>query len=63
MPTVFVEEGDAKHVLIAEAARWKADCIFVGTAGHSRLGRFLLGSVSATVAARAACSVELVRPE
>jgi len=35
---------------------------FVGSAGFSnRLERFVLGSVSAAVAARAHCSVEVVR--
>ncbi|MCA1575337.1 MAG: universal stress protein [Acidobacteria bacterium] len=39
-----------------------ANCIFVGSTGFSnRLERFLLGSVSAAVANRAECSVEVVR--
>jgi nucleotide-binding universal stress UspA family protein len=54
-------EGDPKHVLVDEAAKWGADVIFLGAAGHSRVERFLLGSVSAAVAARASCSVEVVR--
>ena len=57
----FVVEGDPKRVLLHEAERWGADCIFVGAKGHSRRERFLLGSVSAAVAARARCSVEIVR--
>ena len=56
-----VVEGDPKRVLPTEAESWGADCIFVGAKGHSRLERFLLGSVSASVAARAHCSVEVVR--
>ena len=57
-----VEEGDPKRVLPAIAERWGANCIFVGATGHSnRLERFLLGSVSTAVAARAHCSVEVVR--
>lgn len=57
-----VEEGDPKRVLPAIAERWGANCIFVGATGHSnRLERFLLGSVSAAVAARAHCSVEVAR--
>jgi hypothetical protein len=39
-----------------------ADCIFVGARGLSQVERFLLGSVSSAVAARASCSVEVVRP-
>ncbi|MDB5732814.1 MAG: Universal stress protein UspA-like nucleotide-binding protein [Variovorax sp.] len=59
--TSFVEEGDPKRVLLEVAERWKADCIFIGAKGHGGLDRFLLGSVSAAVAARAGCSVEVVR--
>lgn len=59
-----VEEGDPKHVLPKSAAKWGADCIFVGATGFSnRFERFVLGSVSAAVAARAHCSVEVVRPQ
>jgi len=57
----FVVEGDPKRVVLHEAERWGADCIFLGARGHSRRERFLLGSVSAAVAARAHCSVEIVR--
>jgi nucleotide-binding universal stress UspA family protein len=54
--------GNPNHVLIDEAERWHADCIFVGAnAVGSRLERFLLGTTSAAVAARAHCSVEVVR--
>lgn len=59
--TPVVEEADAKKLLVEEAERWSADCIFLGAKGHSAIERFLLGSVSATVAARASCSVEVVR--
>jgi len=57
----FVFEGDPKRVLVHQAEKWGADCIFLGAKGHSRRERFLLGSVSAAVAARAHCSVEVVR--
>jgi nucleotide-binding universal stress UspA family protein len=58
----FVTTGDPRRVLVEEAERWGADSIFVGSRGTgSRLGRFLLGSVSAAVAARAHCSVEVTR--
>lgn len=57
-----IEEGDPKHVLPQVAEKWGANCIFVGATGFSnRFERFLLGSVSAAVAARAHCSVEVVR--
>lgn len=57
-----VKEGDPKRVLIEEAEHWGTDCIFVGARGLRRLERFLLGSVSTAVAARAHCSVEVVHP-
>ena len=60
--SAVVIEGDPKRVLVAEAEEWGADSIFVGSAGFSnRFERFMLGSVSAAVAARAHCSVEVVR--
>ncbi|GIK37273.1 MAG: hypothetical protein BroJett011_11060 [Chloroflexota bacterium] len=57
----LVKEGDPKHVLIEEAVRWGADCIFVGATGHSGLKGFLLGSISTAVAMQVPCSVEIVR--
>jgi nucleotide-binding universal stress UspA family protein len=49
--------------LCSEAEDLMADCIFVGARGMGRLERFLIGSVSLGVAARAHCSVEVVRTE
>lgn len=58
----LLEEGDPKHILLQEAERLDAGCIFVGARGRTRWQRLLLGSVSAAVTARAHCSVEVVRP-
>ncbi len=59
---VRIVEGNPNQILIREAERWNADCIFVGAnAFGSRVERFLLGSTSASVAAHAHCSVEVVR--
>ena len=59
-----IETGDPKQVLVRHAEAFGADCIFTGATGFSnRFERFLLGSVSAAVAARAHCSVEVVRAE
>lgn len=58
----LIKKGDPRQILLDEAEAWKADCIFVGARGLSFLERFLIGSVSAAVAARAHCSVEIVRP-
>ncbi len=58
-----IREGDPKRVLGEAAKEWGADSIFVGSIGFGNpFERFVLGSVSASVAARAHCSVEVVRP-
>jgi len=59
--STIIEEGEAKQVLLDEAEKWKADCIFVGASGMGRLERLMLGSVSSALAARADCTVEVVR--
>jgi nucleotide-binding universal stress UspA family protein len=50
------------QLLCHTAAEWKAECIFVGANQMGRVDRLLLGSVSAGVAMRALCSVEIIRP-
>jgi len=60
--TCALRNGDPKQELCKAAEEWNADCIFLGSAGFSnRFERFVLGSVSAAVAARAHCSMEVVR--
>jgi nucleotide-binding universal stress UspA family protein len=59
--TPIVMEGDPKRVLVNEAGKWGADCIFLGAKGHRFKERLILGSVSSSVAARAHCSVEVIR--
>jgi nucleotide-binding universal stress UspA family protein len=54
-------EGDPAHVLLKEAEDWGADSIFVGTRDVHGFRHLLHGSVSSAVAARAQCSVEVVR--
>lgn len=61
LATAVVADGDPKKELLREAEQFSADCIFLGAKGHSRLDRFFIGSVSAAVAERARCSVEVVR--
>jgi nucleotide-binding universal stress UspA family protein len=56
-----LESGIPKVVIIDEAKRWGADLIVLGSHGRTGLDRFLLGSVSESVARHAACSVEIVR--
>jgi len=59
--SIVVKEQEPKALLCSEAEELMADCIFVGSRGMGRLERFLIGSVSLGVAARAHCSVEVVR--
>ena len=60
--SVEVRLGHAKDVIIEEAEKWNADSIFVGPhCAANSFERFLIGSVSAAVAARAHCSVEVIR--
>ncbi len=57
-----IKEGDPQRLLIDEAQRWEADCIFVGSRGFgSTLERYLAGSVSTGLVTGALCSVEVVR--
>jgi nucleotide-binding universal stress UspA family protein len=59
-----VHTGDPKQVLVQHAEEFGADCLFTGATGFSnRLERVILGSVSAAIAARAHCSVEVVREQ
>lgn len=54
-------EGWPKDAIVAEAERWDADLIVVGSHGYGPIRRFFLGSVSMYVAHNAPCSVEIVR--
>lgn len=56
-----IQEKEPKQILLEEAEKWGATCIFVGTRGLNRLNRLLLGSVSTAITARAHCSVEVIR--
>lgn len=58
---VVLRKGNPKQVIIDEAEEWGADSVFLGAKGMRGIDRLLLGSVSAAVAARANCSVEIVR--
>lgn len=61
--SVSIKKGYASKVLLAEARKWDADSIFVGTRDFSSaFERFTLGSVSTAVVTKAHCSVEIVRP-
>ena len=48
--------------IIAEAKRWGADLIVIGSHGRNPLEKFFLGSISYKVGAEAECSVRITRP-
>lgn len=50
-----------REAIVEEARRWGADWIVLGSHGYRGYQRFLLGSVSQSVAAHAPCSVLIVR--
>lgn len=59
--SAIIEEEEPKDLICKEAERWGADCIFLGARGMGPVERLMIGSVSSGVAARAHCSVEIVR--
>ena len=59
--TTSVVTGDARSVILDDAAEWHADLIALGSHGRRGLRRFFLGSVSDAVARHASCSVQIVR--
>lgn len=62
LPTTAAElQGRAATEIVAEAGRWQADLIVVGSRGHGMIERMLLGSVSAEIVDRAPCPVLVAR--
>jgi nucleotide-binding universal stress UspA family protein len=59
--TTSAATGDARSIILENAAEWPADLIVVGSHGRKGLERFFLGSVSEAVARHARCSVLIVR--
>ncbi|MGB9512812.1 MAG: universal stress protein [Candidatus Acidiferrum sp.] len=56
-----IVRGDSKSKILDAAEQWNAELIVLGSLGRTGLERFLLGSVSDTVARHAHCSTEIVR--
>jgi len=59
--TTRILEGTPKDAIVEEAEAWGASLIVLGSHGHGRLRRMVLGSVAGAVVANAPCSVEVVR--
>ena len=60
--TTRLLDGPPLQALLAEAGRYEATLIAVGSHGHSRLGEFLVGGVSGPLLHEASCSVLIARP-
>jgi nucleotide-binding universal stress UspA family protein len=60
--TAKVVEGVPKDVILREATAWHADRVVLGSHGYGKVGRAVLGSTAAAVAAEAHCSVLIARP-
>jgi nucleotide-binding universal stress UspA family protein len=58
-----VYDGDPNAVLVRVAEEWQADAIFLGARGLHHGNQLSLGTVASSVANRAHCSVEIVRPK
>ena len=56
-----VIDGSPKEAILKVADEFKADLIVVGSHGRGAFSRFLLGSVSQSMALHASCSVLIVR--
>jgi len=56
-----IADGDARHAILDCAKEWQPDLIVMGSHGRGNVDRFILGSVSDTVARHAACSVAIIR--
>lgn len=59
--SLIQRKGVPKQVLLKEAERWGAHCLFLGGGHRSGWDRLLLGDTSASLAAQAHCTVEVVR--
>jgi nucleotide-binding universal stress UspA family protein len=60
-PQLLIWDGDPATCIVDAARAEGASRIVVGSHGRGRLGRAIVGSVSATVATRADCPVDIVR--
>lgn len=61
--TALLIQGYVTEKILAEAERWPADLIIMGSHGHGGLHHVLMGSVAEGVLRKARCPVMLVPPE
>lgn len=58
---ILMPTGDPRELILDTAKAWPADLIVLGSHGLGGFDRFLMGSVSESMAVHAHCSVEVVR--
>ena len=58
---IDTSEVNATHAILARAKEREVDMIILGARGLTGFERFMMGSVSSTIALRAECSVEVAR--
>jgi len=56
-----LREGKLKQVVLNEAMKFGADCIFLGNDERGELSRLFMSSTTTAIALRANCTVEVVR--
>ncbi len=56
----IVVEGRPKETIVREAEDWSADLILIGSHNKRGIGKFLLGSVAASVVTDSPCNVVLL---
>jgi len=55
-----IEEGMPKHEILRHAQEWSADLILMASHGRHGLDRWLMGSISGSVADSAPCSIVIL---
>lgn len=58
-----VRSGEARHEILNDLSEHPADLVMLGTHGRGGMDRLVIGSVAATIARKAPCSVLLLSPE
>ncbi len=55
-----VVEGPIRYSILDKAKNWHADFIIMGSHGRKGMAKFLMGSISESVAKGAPCSIEII---
>jgi nucleotide-binding universal stress UspA family protein len=59
--STIIREGSPRDVILDEAAKYGAQCIYLSGDDRRGLRRLIFGSTAGAVASRAYCTVEVVR--